>query len=590
MSKNSKLVDDVLYYEDGRVNCRPEDNMDLSRGLFQGVGYSLSNQDNKLMRIYASWNTLNSHKLTIGTTRQGKSRKMVSDIDQQIAYGHNVFVGEPKGSDHQEIIGYVLQSALKHGREKDYIYISAYHHSASIKFNPLYGKKNVEIASLMSEIVDAKDAVYKNIGKAKVLAIVMALDFIEIYDGLENPYDKIFMERTELAKLEIEKVNELNKYIWEEDYNETIHGVVWDIKKDLIQNADEITLKKIEEAEKRNELRYKSNSTIKDVIPLRTFLTLKDIAQFEVMENLKILAEELISRAVNAKLRPDIPESWKRLAAEAMLEIEKRLKDDPAFIQKLGTSFSMAVTDLITEDVGIVLNSCRINPLLTALTSDKRGAIIVYQPFPLVYASASVALGRILFSMFTSMSGYVGASGYMLPKRLFINIDEAGAILSPIIKELSNKGGGLGFSLCLYTQSLADIIETLEENGCRILLDNMNTKEFFKVNDNTTANEVALIMGTIKKASMTTQASSKRDTRTSASVEEVDVANTSIIQRLDERRYLLKIGSEVYLVAAPHVDDTILKIRMAMPSLTQLANESENKSEYVKSLMENYDE
>lgn len=590
MSKNFKLVDDVLYYEDGRVNCRPEDNMDLSRGLFQGVGYSLSNQDNKLMRIYASWNTLNSHKLTIGTTRQGKSRKMVSDIDQQIAYGHNVFVGEPKGSDHQEIIGYVLQSALKHGREKDYIYISAYHHSASIKFNPLYGKKNVEIASLMSEIVDAKDAVYKNIGKAKVLAIVMALDFIEIYDGLENPYDKIFMERTELAKLEIEKVNELNKYIWEEDYNETIHGVVWDIKKDLIQNADEITLKKIEEAEKRNELRYKSNSTIKDVIPLRTFLTLKDIAQFEVMENLKILADELISRAVNAKLRPDIPESWKRLAAEAMLEIEKRLKDDPAFIQKLGTSFSMAVTDLITEDVGIVLNSCRINPLLTALTSDKRGAIIVYQPFPLVYASASVALGRILFSMFTSMSGYVGASGYMLPKRLFINIDEAGAILSPIIKELSNKGGGLGFSLCLYTQSLADIIETLEENGCRILLDNMNTKEFFKVNDNTTANEVALIMGTIKKASMTTQASSKRDTRTSASVEEVDVANTSIIQRLDERRYLLKIGSEVYLVAAPHVDDTILKIRMAMPSLTQLANESENKSEYVKSLMENYDE
>ncbi len=52
----------------------------------------------------------------------------------------------------------------------------------------------------------------------------------------------------------------------------------------------------------------------------------------------------------------------------------------------------------------------------------------------------------------------------------------------------------------------------------------------------------------------------------------------------------MKIGSEVYLVAAPHVDDTILKIRMAMPSLTQLANESENKSEYVKSLMENYDE
>lgn len=583
-----KLINDVLYNDDGSVNCRPEDNTDLSRGLFQGVGYKLNSYESVLQRIYAPWSTLNSHKLTIGTTRQGKSRKMVSDIDQQIGKNENVFVGEPKGSDHQEIIGYVLQSALKYGREKEIMYISAFHHKYSYKFNPLYRKKNMEIASLAAELVDSKDEVYKNVGKARVLAITLALDFIEQYDELDNPYDKIIMERMEIAKLELEGVNSINKYIWEEDYCEHIHGVVWNIKKDLERNADEVTLKKIDEAMERVEKRYSPFASINTVVPSRTFLTFKDIGEFDSHESLEKLKVEVEKRASHANTRRDVSQDLKRLGYEALRELNKRVKDDETFIQKLGTSFSMALTDIITEEIGIIVNSCRINPVMDALTSPNRGAIIIYQPFPMVFSSASIALGRIMFSMFSSMSGYVGASGYMLPRRLYINIDEAGAILSPIVQELSNKGGGLGFSLCLYTQSLADIIQSLEETGCRILLDNMNTKEFFKVNDNTTANEIALIMGSIKKASMTTAASSKRDTRVSANVGDTDIANASIIQRLDERRYLLKIGSDVYIVAAPHVEDTIFKIRMSIPSLTQLSLETEIKKDELKILMEDY--
>lgn len=589
MSKN-KIINDVVYYENGKVNLRPGDNIDLTRGMFQGVGYSLSSQDKTLLRIYASWSTLNSHKLTIGTTRQGKSRKMISDVEQQIALNQNVFIAEPKGSDHQEIIGYTVQLALKHNREKEIIYLSAYHHEFSIRFNPLFRKKNLEIASLISEIIDAKEAVYKNIGRARVLAVVMALDFIEQYDDIDNPYDKILMERIELAKIENEAVNSVNRYIWQEEYDEQIHGVTWDIKKDLLKGADEVTKVKIEEAEERTTKRYSSVATIKEVLPLRTFITFKDIAQFEILDNLKILHDAVTWRLNNAKGRNDIPNSLKVLGAEALLELEKRLKDDPTFIQKLGTSFSMALTDLINEDVGIILNTCRINPLMDALTSDRRGAIVIYQPFPMIYATASVALGRILFSMFSSMSGYIGASGYMLPKRLYVNIDEAGAILSPIVQELSNKGGGLGFSLCLYTQSIADIVKTLDENGCRILLDNMNTKEFFKVNDNTTAAEVATIMGTIRKASVSTASSNKRDTRSSTTINEVEIANTSIVQRLDERRYLLKMGSDVYIMAAPHVEDTLIKVKMSMKSLTQLSNEYDDKKEMIKNLMENFDE
>ena len=88
------IKDDILYSHDGKINTKPSDNIDLERGLFNGVGVSLTKTDAKPQRIYIKWSTLNSHKLTIGTTRQGKSRKMISDIEQQIANDANVFIGE----------------------------------------------------------------------------------------------------------------------------------------------------------------------------------------------------------------------------------------------------------------------------------------------------------------------------------------------------------------------------------------------------------------------------------------------------------------------------------------------------------------
>lgn len=586
MKQNCYVKNDILYYPSGKVNCKPEDNIDLSRGLFEGVGYSLTMPEKKLIRKYINWNTLNSHKLTIGTTRQGKSRKMISDVEQQIARGANVFIGEPKGSAFQEIIAYTIQSLLKYNRVGDFIYLSPLHKQFSIRFNPLYRKRNTEISSLLGEIVESKEAVYKNIGRALGLAIVLGTDFIERFDAIENPYDKIIMERFEFSKIQTDSVNSLNKFIWQSHYNEKEFGVDIDVIGDLIEKASPYQKKLILEAERRVLDRYNPTKSIHDgVIPLRTFLTFKDIAQFESPEAIAKLFYEVGKRYELLKNMNNVPESLKILGSEAMLELEKRSKDDPTFIKKLGTSFSMALTDLITDDVGELLNTCRINPLLDALTSDSRGAVIVYQPFPLVYPSASVALGRILFSMFSSMSGYIGASGVLLKRRLYINIDEAGAILSPIVQELSNKGGGLGFSLCLYTQSIADIVKSLEETGCRIILDNMNTKEFFKVNDNTTAQEIATIMGTIRSASLSTGSTSKRDSKVSASVEEKDIANTSIVQRLNERSYLLKEGSDVYIMAAPHVEDTIFKIVMPIPSYAELARIDEEKMKNIKESM-----
>ena len=586
MKSKYYIKDDVLYGYDGLVNTKTSDNLDLERGLFNGVGFSLTKTDAKLQRKYIKWGTLNSHKLTIGTTRQGKSRKMISDIEQQIAHGDNVFIGEPKGSKDQEILGYVLQLAIKYKREKEIIYISPYHIKYSACFNTFYRKKNEEIASMIGEMIEAREPVYKNVGRARTISILLGLDFIEKFDALENPYDLIIMERYEYAKLEAEKVNWMNRHIFGSKYSESEHGYKWDIEKSLIENAkDELEKKLIREAYIRTLERNKKNAMIKtgDVLPLRTYITFEDLSKFDTVDSLAVLQSEVVKRF--ERLPDNADDDLKKLASEAMRELEKRMRDDPTFIGKLLNSYTMVLTDVTVGDVGTLLNSCRLNPVLDALTSNDRGAIIVYQPFPLVYSAVSNVLGRIMFSMFSSMSGYIGASGVMLKRRLFVNIDEAGAILSPIVRELSNKGGGLGFSLCLYTQSIADIIDTLEETGARIILDNMNTKEFFKVNDNTTAKEVSTIMGTIRKAETTTTASDQRNTRNAVQVKETDIANASLIQRLGERTFLLKEGSEVYLVLAPNVADTMIKVKMPIPSLGDLSEDSNAKRKEIKELM-----
>ncbi|MFX4155225.1 type IV secretory system conjugative DNA transfer family protein [Aliarcobacter butzleri] len=586
MKKDSYILNDIIYNPDGKMNTRPSDNLDLGRGLFNGVGISLTKTDAKPERIYIKWSTLNSHKLTIGTTRQGKSRKMISDIEQQIANDANVFIGEPKGSEDQEIIGYTLQLAIKYKREKEVIYISAYHKKYSACFNPLYRKKNAEISSLIGEMIEAKEPVYKNVGRARVLAILLSLDFIEKFDALENPFDLIIMERYELAKLETEKVNWLNKHIFGAKYSESEHGYKWDILKSLLSRVkNDLERKQIEEAYRRTLERNKKSAMINrgDVLPLRKYINFEDLSKFDTVDSLAVLQEEVRKRF--EALPDNADEDLKDIGSQAMRELEKRMRDDPTFIGKLLNSYAMVLTDVTTEDVGYLLNSCRVNPVLDALTSNDRGAIIIYQPFPLIYSAVSNVLGRIMFSMFSSMSGYIGASGVMLKRRLFVNIDEAGAILSPIVRELSNKGGGLGFSLCLYTQSIADIIDTLEETGARIILDNMNTKEFFKVNDNTTAQEIATIMGTIRKAETTTTASDQRNTRNASQIKETDIANASIIQRLSERTFLLKEGSEVYLVAAPNVSDTIIKIKSPIPSLGDLSEDTYTKRKQIKESM-----
>jgi hypothetical protein len=576
LTEAKKYSNNTKFNEAGKVDSSVDENMDLSKGVYAGIGISLTEpKDAKIGPIYAEWGALNSHKLTLGTTRQGKSRSMAGDIEQQIAYGANVIVEEPKGSVKQEMFGYILEYAIKHKREQDIRYVSPYFKESSVWFNPIYGYKNEQIGSMVADIIDAKDAFYANIAKAIVLSATMGLEFLEKVGMITNPYDFQIMESVEYGKIKTRPTNKINKYILGSEYDEKRHGINMDIAMSFKKgkNKEEIAL--IEEALKRTELRY-SGEGIDTVVPMRTFLTLRDLAQFETISALTTLYGKVQATYETIEKDPRFAH-LKKLGIEAMNELSKISSRDAGFFSKVTTTYSTLMSDLITGDVGVVLNDSKINILTDDLTSPSRGIILFVQPFPMIYKSASEALGKILFYMLNSLAGYIGASGVALERRTYVNIDEAGSVLTNIVRELANKGGGLGFSLFLYTQSVADIEDTLEAVGARILMDNMNTKAIYKGNDPASLKLVSEMLGTRKKASAMGTSSDQRNTRVTVSTNDEEIATGAILSQLDARTFILKLGSEIYLVGAPNIPDAKFNVQMSIKSLHDISLESDRK-------------
>ncbi|MDD3466242.1 MAG: TraM recognition domain-containing protein [Campylobacterales bacterium] len=580
-SKEELFDKKIKFKANGKVDNTVETNMNLEKGIFCGVGFSLTQSKGALIEpIIQSWSGLDSHKLTLGTTRQGKTRQMVADIEQQIAHGDNALVEEPKGSIKQEMIGYVVELAIKYKRTSDLLYVSPYFKELSEWFNPVYRYKNEQISSMVADIIKTKDEFYANIAKAIVLSSTLGLEFLEKFEQHTNPYDVIIMEKIEYSKAYTRSTNRINKYIWGDLFVEEEHGIELDVITALKKDKTQEEKKLIDEAWERTKKRY-ANEGIGEVTPLRTFVTLRDLAQFETIDVLAILHERVC--AAYDVVKENIEYAYlRKLGSEAKNELYKISSRDSGFFSKVSTTYSTVMSDLITGDVGAVLNDSRINRLSDYLTSSHRGAIVIVQPFPMIYKKASEALGKILFYMINSLAGYVGASGTALSRRLYVNIDEAGSVLTDIVRELANKGGGLGFSLFLYTQSIADVEETLGPVGSRILLDNMNTKAIFKGNDPASLKIISEMLGTKKKAKSMGTSSDMRNTRVSVSTNDEDIASAGVLSQLDARKYILKHGSEIYLVSAPHVEDSRFNVVMPVGSLSDISREADNRIKEIE--------
>jgi len=502
--------------------------VDLDKGLYIGAGTDLVpriNEENPVVPLYIEWGDLAGHLAVYGTTRVGKTRLMVSLIRQCILKGHDIMVVEPKGSKGQETIAWIVQFAEEAGRLRDIKYISPMFKNLSISFNPLYGLSNEEIASLVSTLIPAKDDFYITMGYTITFAILIGLEFIEKAEGKEKVSESINREFRRISS-----------------GNANIINVV-----DNISNPDLGT-------RIMNPSQTKSLEEIDP--PYRTLITFEDIATYSTQKGLNAILS-LVNKITEDQYETELEqekEDLNRLKREAIRALTEQAEKDQSYFSKVASSFNITIQQLSTGDLGSILCSTKINPVLDGYKNTNHGQIVIIQPYPLKYKKASDSFVRVFFAMFTAAFGDIGAAGRMFPREIMLFIDEGGSVLYPGVEALFNKAGGLGLRIMIFSQSFADYDAELGPEISKIVNDNTNTKIYMLMNDSTSRQQVADSFGKIMNTSAGYMGS-KLDMRVSVGESEKELLTSAHLAQMKKQEFLLQGRLGSYLCVAPSQPD-----------------------------------
>ena len=233
---------------------------------------------------------------------------------------------------------------------------------------------------------------------------------------------------------------------------------------------------------------------------------------------------------------------------------------DKQYFSKVASSFNIVMQQMSTGDLGKILCTVKINPLIDRFYSE-RGQIIFIQPWPLIYKDASKAFVRIFFSVITSYLGNIGASGRSMKREIALFVDEGGAVLYAGVEDLFNKAGGLGLRIFIFTQSFADYSSGLGEDVAKIVNDNTNIKIYMRMNDQSSRVLVAESFSTIKKK-VTKYMGSKLDMRVSSGLEDQDLLSPAHIGDMQKQEFLLQYGEGRFYCVGPFQPDPDLLISM----------------------------
>jgi hypothetical protein len=526
--------------------------IDLSKGLYIGAGVELNIETSTIVKpIYISWSDLAGHFSVFGTTRVGKTRLMVSLIRQCIQRGMDILVVEPKGSLGQETIAWVLQFTQEANRLRDYKYISPMFPDLSVKFNPLYGLSNEEIASLVSDIIPAKDEFFSAIGFQITMAILLGLEFLEAVEGGK--------EVKNIIKKEYQRVFSGSANI----INEVCNLSDPDLATRVVLPTPGQGLDLVDP-------------------PYRSIVTFADLATYSTHEGITAIYGYVEKITVEQYSTTDIGEINKLnvLKGEALRALREQAEKDKGFFSKVGSSFNIILQQLSTGMLGEVLCSTKINPVMDGYRNKEHGQILVLQPFPLIFKQASTAFVRIFFAMFTAAYGNIGAAGRGFPREICLFIDEGGAVLYPGVESLFNKAGGLGLRIFIFSQSFADYDDALGKDVSKIVNDNTNIKLYLKMNDAESRAQIQNSFGKVRIASAG-YAGSKLDLKVQINESEKDLLISAHIADMKKQEFLLQYQDGRYICCAPSQPDPDYWIDA--PKL-DIENISEEYSQYMYKL------
>lgn len=451
------------------------------RGLYLGIGVDLKELDGA-SPIFLSWPKLNNHMSIIGTTRYGKTRLLVSIVDQLIAKGDNVIFIDPKQGIGNDVGSYILESLHRHDRMDDIMVINTLHPSFSTLINPCFGLGDEELTSMLitaqhptvaSAQANSNELFYAGFAQIVLMGIFRGLSFLE---KNSDPDGTQKMARTEKEFLEFIKIMEMkNKPL-----------VSYDPVNKLMD--PDVATRLFSTASNRS-----PSAAGLSVMYDRSFITFADIAFYTLWENLEKLYSTVVHEAVNPL--GDINDLTS-LKQEAIANLGTILSHGQQYYENVTGGFRSLLLSLSTGLIGRSLCTVRVNPLVSRLYQKERGLVALIQPCPMKFQRTSEYLVEIFMKTLYAAFGTISGTGRGFSRRLWIVIDEGEAILKPGIQSFANKVGGMGASLIIATQSFADFDYKLNPTLARVASDSINTVVMFKPNDPISQDRMIDMMGT----------------------------------------------------------------------------------------------
>lgn len=525
--------------------------MNPACGLYAGLGIDIKNPKLNTAAIYLYWANIKNHTATTGTTRVGKTYKMLSDIKQITRARENIVVFDPKEGEEEEILKTMWDCALKEHRQRDWKHISPERIDHAFMFyNFIYGLNNQEIASLMSDLVG--DKFYKEI------AYDITLTVLESYEYIERVTDPSGLKTKELLFNEIKKARMLEKHFTTEYSYDQINNIV---TPNIVEQLFKLPYDKVKQEQ---------------VYFSRTLITLKDIAYYFNMENLESLRSIVKFVKPNSKTQ-EYKESALRL-------INKVLATDSGFMSKVSKSTDVIFTQLTTGPIGKILNTIRCNTLRDDLFNPNKSIMLLVQTSSMKYKAISSYLSKIVLKMFENIIGQVAVLDEKLYRPISVLIDEANAVLYPGIEDLFNKAGGIGLKLFVYTQSFADYILKLTKENASVVLDNINTYFMMRMNEEESIKKAAEKVGKLQRVMTSLQFSDSLMFRSGSQISEVSQIQNSDFTTFEVGHSILVHYGKLYWMQHPQI--TLPKIKIIMPESNSRKLRAELEKQETVFLME----
>lgn len=179
----------------------------------------------------------------------------------------------------------------------------------------------------------------------------------------------------------------------------------------------------------------------------------------------------------------------RQIALDVRMFIEQ-IRSSPAdFFAKVSSSLRTVLTSLSASTIGDLVGKARQNEFIQKLESGER--VIVYcNTGVLIMRKAAHILGRIIISMIQSLIGRLLARKAKLEPPLVLYLDEGQNVLYRGVEELFAKGRAANVWVNFFTQSISSLDSVIGKELARVIIDNISTWIFMRVNCEETAKYV----------------------------------------------------------------------------------------------------